>query len=92
MTNLSRRRFFGLLGGAAATYFLPPIGGWKSDVIASPYNVIPGECLFLLGASDGMLWWSKDKDWILKPRSLGPPVSESLFAHREMFVVEGFKQ
>lgn len=31
MTNLSRRRFFGLLGGAAATYFLPPIGGWKSE-------------------------------------------------------------
>jgi hypothetical protein len=62
MTNLSRRRFFGLLGGTAATYFLPPIGGWKSDVIASLYNVIPGECLFLLGASDGMLWWSKE--WI----------------------------
>lgn len=37
MTNLSRRRFFGLLGGTAATYFLPPIGGWKSDVIESPY-------------------------------------------------------
>lgn len=40
-TGLSRRGFLKLLGMAAPAvvapkYFLPPIGGWKSDVIASP--------------------------------------------------------
>lgn len=32
---MNRRKFFGLLAGAGAatatSYFLPPIGGWKSD-------------------------------------------------------------
>lgn len=43
--QLTRRGFFRLFGGAAAavavaavapTYFIPPIGGWKSDVILYP--------------------------------------------------------
>jgi hypothetical protein len=38
---MNRRGFLKLLAGAAAAsttaYFLPPIGGWKSDVIAQPW-------------------------------------------------------
>lgn len=37
---MNRRSLLGLLAGAAAastvSYFLPPIGGWKSDIIANP--------------------------------------------------------
>jgi hypothetical protein len=37
---MNRRSFLSLFAGAAAastvSYFLPPIGGWKSDVIAQP--------------------------------------------------------
>lgn len=37
---MNRRRFLSLFAGAAAAsttaYFLPPICGWKSDVIAHP--------------------------------------------------------
>lgn len=40
MMILDRRRFLSTLFGAAAAsttaYFLPPIGGWHSDVIANP--------------------------------------------------------
>lgn len=41
MQPLNRRGFLRMLGGAAAaaaapTYFLPPIGGWTSDVIVKP--------------------------------------------------------
>lgn len=39
---MNRRGFLKLLGGAAAAsataYFLPPIGGWKSDVIIDPHK------------------------------------------------------
>lgn len=38
--EMNRRSFLGLLAAAAvgstASYFLPPIGGWKSDVIFNP--------------------------------------------------------
>jgi hypothetical protein len=43
--QLTRRGFFRLFGGAAAavavaavapTYFIPPIGGWKSSTIINP--------------------------------------------------------
>lgn len=46
MANVSRRGFLKFLGAAvpiaavAPTYFLPPIGGWKSDVIVNP-NTTP---------------------------------------------------
>jgi hypothetical protein len=37
---MNRRRFLTLLAGAGAasatSYFLPPIGGWHSDVIVKP--------------------------------------------------------
>jgi hypothetical protein len=37
---MNRRSFLKILAGTAAAsttaYFLPPIGGWKSDVIAQP--------------------------------------------------------
>lgn len=40
---MNRRSFLKILAGTAAAsttaYFLPPIGGWKSDVIAhAPYH------------------------------------------------------
>jgi hypothetical protein len=39
----TRRNFLRLLAGAAiapkVTYFLPPIGGWHSDVIAHPMHI-----------------------------------------------------
>jgi hypothetical protein len=42
---MNRRNFLRLLAGAAAapavTYFLPPIGGWKSDVIVNPFASPP---------------------------------------------------
>lgn len=46
---ISRRDFFGLLGGALAhqaassrIYVLPPLGGWRGNLIT------PGEALFFL--------------------------------------------
>lgn len=41
---MNRRNFLRTLFGAAAvqaapTYFLPPIGGWKSDVIVNPNEI-----------------------------------------------------
>jgi hypothetical protein len=42
---MNRRSFLSLFAGAAAastvSYFLPPIGGWKSDVIVNPYPAFP---------------------------------------------------
>lgn len=40
--EISRRSFFRLLAGAAVapkvSYFLPPIGGWTSDIILHPQS------------------------------------------------------
>lgn len=43
---MNRRRFLSILAGTAAastvSYFLPPIGGWRSDVIAhSKWKPLP---------------------------------------------------
>lgn len=46
---MNRRRFLQILAGTAAAsttaYFLPPIGGWKSDVIAHAFPKCPPRCI-----------------------------------------------
>lgn len=60
MSNqISRRGFFRLFGAAAAaaaapTYFLPPIGGWKSATILNPnhYRYFVADDLVQSGPSE----------------------------------------
>lgn len=58
---MNRRRFLGLLAGAGAatatTYFLSPIGGWKSDVILSPHDVAKCHAL----CTEHLHKWQVDK-------------------------------
>lgn len=60
VTNLSRRRFFGLLGGAAAVHFLPPLGGWTRSPGEALYS-LPGEYCFAIGSLEPQfLYWAQD--------------------------------
>jgi hypothetical protein len=47
---MNRRGFLKLFATAAPTYFLPPIGGWSSDVIVHPG--IPGRHYDILKYDD----------------------------------------
>lgn len=72
--QLTRRGFFRLFGGAAAaaavaavapTYFIPPIGGWKSDVIANPLLELEKELGYRAAQSiDSLLTVFYDKRFI----------------------------